>query len=172
MMTKNKSSILSNLKLLVIPPIMFALILVFSCTKKEESKTGMEQDNSIGQIKTIEANDNVTIEANDDAEVFFIVEEMPDFKGKGPDGFREYLGKNLNYPKIAAENGISGRVFVRFIVEEDGSVSNVTVVKGVDPALDAEAVRVIKNSPNWKPGKQRGQKVRVSFTFPINFALQ
>ena len=164
MMTKNKSSIFSNLKLLVIPPIMFALILVFSCTKQKESNTLEKLDNSTEQIKTIEA--------NDDAEIFFIVEEMPDFKGKGPDGFREYIGKNLTYPDEAAKKEISGKVFVKFIIETDGSVSNVEVVKGVDPLLDAEAMRVIKASPNWEAGKQRGTKVRVAFTFPINFALQ
>ena len=84
----------------------------------------------------------------------------------------EYIAKNLRYPEIAAENGISGRVFVRFVVEPDGSVTNVEVVRGVDPALDAEAKRVVLSSPKWAPGKQRGKPVRVSFTFPINFVLQ
>ena len=164
MMTKNKSSILSNLKLLVIPPIMLALILVFSCTKKEESNTLEKPVNPTEQIKTIET--------FDDVEIFFIVEEMPDFKGKGSDGFREYIAKNLNYPEVAAKNGISGKVFISFIVEPNGSVTNVKVARGVDPALDAEALKVVKSSPKWTPGKQKGKKVRVSFTFPISFVLQ
>ena len=111
-------------------------------------------------------------EEEEEAEIFFIVEDMPSFQGKGQDGFREYIAKNLRYPEIAAENGISGRVFVRFVVEPNGSVSNVEVVRSVDPALDAEAVRVVESSPKWAPGKQRGKPVRVSFTFPINFVLQ
>ena len=109
---------------------------------------------------------------DEEAEIFFIVEDMPSFQGKGQDGFRNWIGQNLQYPEIAAENGISGRVFVKFVVEGDGSISNVELVRGVDPALDKEAIRVIKASPKWAPGKQRGKPVRVSFTFPINFVLQ
>jgi periplasmic protein TonB len=103
---------------------------------------------------------------------FYIVEDMPDFQGKGQDGFRQYIGENLRYPQIAAENGIQGRVFVQFIVNADGSVSDATVVRGVDPALDREAVRVVMSSPRWTPGRQRGVPVRVAYTFPINFVLQ
>ena len=163
MMTKNKSSMLSNLKLLVIPPVLIALILVFSCSKNEENKIELEMDAPAEDLQTIEATGE---------EVFFIVEEMPDFQGKKMDGFREYIGKNLNYPDEAAKKKVSGRVFVSFIVEKDGSVSNVKVVRGVDPLLDAEAIRVIEASPKWEPGKQRGEKVRLRFTFPINFVLQ
>jgi len=97
---------------------------------------------------------------------------MPDFQGKKEDGFRQYIADNLKYPEIAVENGISGKVFIRFIIEKNGSLSHAEVVRGVDPALDAEALRVVKSSPKWKPGKQRGQEVRVSYTFPINFVLQ
>ena len=82
------------------------------------------------------------------------------------------FAKQLIYPEIAAENGIQGRVFVSFVVEPDGSVSNVRVVRGVDPALDREAIRVVKSSPRWTPGRQRGRPVRVTFTFPIIFVLQ
>lgn len=108
----------------------------------------------------------------EEQQIFFIVEDMPSFQGKGQDGFRQWIQQNLRYPEIAAENGISGRVFVRFVVEPTGNVSNVEVVRGVDPALDAEAVRVVKSSPKWQPGKQRGKPVRVSYTFPIVFVLQ
>ncbi|HDR89341.1 MAG TPA: energy transducer TonB [Bacteroidetes bacterium] len=108
----------------------------------------------------------------EEQQIFFIVEDMPSFQGKGQEGFREWIQQNLRYPEIAAENGISGRVFVRFVVEPNGSVSNVEVVRGVDPALDAEAVRVVSSSPKWEPGKQRGKPVRVAYTFPIVFVLQ
>ncbi len=111
-------------------------------------------------------------EEEEEAEVFFIVEDMPDFQGGGQDAFRRYIAENLRYPQIAAENGIQGRVFVQFVVNTDGSVSDATVVRGVDPSLDREALRVIMSSPKWTPGRQRGEPVRVAFTFPINFVLQ
>ena len=109
-------------------------------------------------------------------EVFVIVEDMPSFRGKqgneGLNEFRAWTSKSLRYPEVAAENGISGRVFVQFAVDSKGEVCDVVVVRGVDPALDKEAVRVIKASPKWKPGKQRGRPVKVQFTFPVVFVLQ
>ncbi|MFP4556520.1 MAG: energy transducer TonB [Bacteroidales bacterium] len=108
----------------------------------------------------------------EEEEIFVIVEDMPGFDGGDSNKFREYIQKNLKYPDIAAENGIQGRVFVSFVVEPNGEVTNVRVVRGVDPALDKEAVRVVESSPKWTPGKQRGKPVRVSFTFPIIFVLQ
>lgn len=105
-------------------------------------------------------------------EVFFIVEDMPSFQGKGMEGFREWISRNLRYPEIAAENGISGKVFVQFAVNSKGQVVDAIVVRGVDPALDKEAIRVVMSSPQWDPGKQRGKPVKVQFTFPINFVLQ
>jgi len=105
-------------------------------------------------------------------EIFFIVEDMPSFQGKGQNGFREFIAKNLRYPEIAAENGISGRVFVQFAVNSKGLVVDSKVVRGVDPALDKEALRVVNSSPKWMPGKQRGKPVKVQFTFPIAFVLQ
>ncbi|BDX37875.1 protein TonB [Tenuifilaceae bacterium CYCD] len=104
---------------------------------------------------------------------FVVVEEMPTFGEGGIDQFRnEYIGKNLKYPDVAAENGIQGRVYINFVVEPDGRVTNVKVVRGVDPSLDKEAVRVVSSSPKWKAGKQRGKPVRVQFTIPIIFVLQ
>lgn len=105
-------------------------------------------------------------------EIFFVAEDMPLFNGKEASlGFREYVGKNLKYPDVAAENGIQGTVYVQFVVEPSGAVSNVKVLRGVDPALDKEAIRIVQSSPKWTPGKQRGKSVRVSFTFPIKFQL-
>ncbi len=114
----------------------------------------------------------ISDEEEAEEEVFFIVEDMPMFQGRGKEKFREWIGKNLQYPPIAAENGISGRVFVQFAVNAKGEVVDVVVVRGVDPALDKEAVRVVKSSPKWTPGKQRGRPVKVQFTFPIVFVLQ
>jgi periplasmic protein TonB len=108
----------------------------------------------------------------EEEQVFFIVEEMPSFQGGGEDAFRDWIAKNLRYPEIAADNGISGRVYVQFAVNSKGEVCDAVVVRGVDPALDKEALRVVLSSPRWEPGRQRGRPVKVQFTFPINFILQ
>ncbi len=104
-------------------------------------------------------------------EVFTIVEEMPSYPG-GEAKMYEYLGKNIKYPQIARESGIQGRVFVNYVVEPDGSVSNVKVLRGIGGGCDEEAMRVVKAMPKWKPGKQRGKAVRVSYTLPVVFKLQ
>ena len=103
--------------------------------------------------------------------VYQIVEEMPQYPG-GENALMDYVSKNVVYPKEAQEKGISGRVFVSFIVEKDGSVSNVKVMRGIGGGCDEEAVRVISGLPKWKPGKQEGKPVRVSYQMPINFKLQ
>lgn len=115
---------------------------------------------------------DVADEEEEEAEIFYIVEDMPSFKGEGLNGFRNWVMKNLNYPEIAAENGISGTVFVQFVVEPTGLVNKVIIMRSVDPSLDKEAIRVVKTSPKWTAGKQRGKSVRVAFTFPIKFVLQ
>ena len=102
--------------------------------------------------------------------VFDVVEQMPSFPG-GQGALMNYLNSNIKYPVIAEENGIQGRVVVQFVVGEDGSISNVHVVKSVDPSLDKEAVRVVKNMPRWIPGKQNGQSVTVRYTLPVTFRL-
>lgn len=112
------------------------------------------------------------VTVNSDDEVFFIVEDMPGFMGGGQDEFRRYISENLRYPQTAAENGIAGRVFVQFVVKEDGSVADARIVRGIDPSLDREAIRVVMSSPKWDPGRQRGEPVNVAFTFPINFVLE
>ena len=104
-------------------------------------------------------------------EIFQIVEEMPAYPG-GDQKMMEYIAKNIKYPQIARESGIQGRVFVGFVVEPDGSVSNVKIMRGIGGGCDEEAMRVVKSMPKWKPGKQRGKPVRVSYTLPVNFKLQ
>ena len=102
--------------------------------------------------------------------VFDVVEQMPSFPG-GQGALMNYLNSNIKYPVIAEENGIQGRVVVQFVVGKDGSISNVHVVKSVDPSLDKEAVHVVKNMPKWIPGKQNGQSVTVRYTLPVTFRL-
>lgn len=103
-------------------------------------------------------------------EIFTVAEQMPQFPG-GPAALQEFLAKNLRYPPIAAENGISGTVVVRFAVWKDGSIRNIEVLSPVDRSLDEEAVRVIKSMPNWIPGKQNGNSVSVYFVAPVKFQL-
>ena len=103
-------------------------------------------------------------------DVFDVVEEMPQYPG-GPQALFKFLGENVHYPAEAEKAGIQGRVIATFVVEKDGSISQPTIVKSVDPLLDAEAIRVISAMPNWKPGKQNGKVVRVKYTVPLSFNL-
>lgn len=103
--------------------------------------------------------------------IFFVVEEMPEFPG-GELALRRYIANAIKYPVIAQENGVEGKVYVNFVVGKDGRVSNARVIRSVDPSLDKEALRVINSLPPWKPGKQQGEPVRVSFSVPISFVLQ
>ena len=105
------------------------------------------------------------------SKVFDVVEEMPSFPG-GQAALMQYLGSNIKYPVVAQENGVQGRVIVGFVVEPDGSISGVNVMRSVDPSLDKEAMRVVKSMPKWKPGKQNGSAVRVKYTVPVVFRLQ
>lgn len=103
--------------------------------------------------------------------VFELVEQMPTFPG-GDGALLEFLSKNLNYPIVAQENGVQGNVIVSFVVEKDGSITDVNVIKSVDPSLDKEAKRVVKSMPKWIPGKQNGSAVRVKFNVPVRFRLE
>lgn len=103
--------------------------------------------------------------------VFDVVEQMPSFPG-GPSALMQYLSSNIKYPVVAQENGVQGRVVVSFVVERDGSISDVQVARSVDPSLDREAQRVVRSMPRWIPGKQNGQAVRVKYNVPVAFRLQ
>ncbi|MBO4810178.1 MAG: energy transducer TonB [Prevotella sp.] len=107
----------------------------------------------------------------EETKVFEVVEQMPQFPG-GDAALMQYLSTHIKYPVVAEENGIQGRVVCTFVVERDGSITDVRVVKSVDPSLDKEAVRVIKSMPKWIPGKQNGSAVRVKYTVPVTFRLQ
>ena len=107
----------------------------------------------------------------EETKVFDVVEQMPSFPG-GPSALMQYLNSNIKYPVVAEENGVQGRVVCTFVVEKDGSITDVRVVKSVDPSLDKEAQRVVKSMPKWIPGKQNGSAVRVKYTVPVTFRLQ
>ncbi len=114
---------------------------------------------------------NVQVDEEVDQAIFEVVEEQPEFPG-GMEALLKYLAKNINYPESAVDNGIQGKVMVRFVVERDGSVSAVETYKSVDPSLDKEAVRVVKTLPKWKPGRQQGKAVRTRYIVPVVFRLQ
>lgn len=108
----------------------------------------------------------------EEQEIFEVVEQMPEFPNGGMAGLMQFLSKNIKYPTIAQENGTQGRVTVQFVVNADGSIVDAKVIRGVDPYLDKEALRVINSMPKWKPGMQRGKAVRVKYTVPVMFRLQ
>lgn len=105
-------------------------------------------------------------------EIFTIVESMPEFPGGGQEALFKYLQKEMKYPQIAKENGIQGTVFVNFVVGKDGKIRDAKILRGVNKMLDEEAIRVVKAMPSWKPGKQRGKPVSVSYNLPIKFTLR
>ena len=112
-----------------------------------------------------------TVVSQKNEKVFDIVEQMPEYPG-GAQALMEYLKDSIKYPEDAQKQKVEGRVLVKFVVETDGSISDVEVVKHAFPSLDTEAVRIIQGMPNWTPGKQKGQAVRVKFVAPINFSLK
>ena len=136
---------------------------------EESTITSTEDTGQAVEIKYTPV--EVEEEEPEEQQIFQVVEEMPEYPG-GMAECLKFLGKNIKYPTIAQENGVQGRVIVQFVVNRDGSIVDPVVVRGVDPYLDKEALRVIKTMPNWKPGKQRGKPVRVKFTVPVTFKLQ
>ncbi len=131
----------------------------------------LEDDSSLG----VEIMDYVEVEeevVEEEAIPFQLVEEKPSFQGGDANQFSKWVNSRLEYPEIAKENGVQGRVTLQFTVEKDGSVTKVKVLRGVDPSLDKEAVRVVSMSPKWSPGKQRDRAVPVTYTFPVIFQLR
>ena len=141
---------------------------------EEEIEDEIEIDAEVSQDEVIEeyfAPAEIEEEKIVEAEIFKVVEVMPEFPG-GAAKMMEYIQKNMKYPMMARESDIQGRVFVNFVVEPDGSISNVAVIRGIGGGCDEEAVRVVESMPKWNPGKQRGTAVRCAFTVPIIFKLQ
>ncbi len=151
--------------------------------KVEEVLKIVENDANV-QESTIQATDDtkqaievkytpveVVEEEPEEEQIFQVVEEQPEFPG-GQIELMKFLQKNIKYPTISQENGVQGRVIVQFVVNRDGSIVDTQVMRGVDPYLDKEALRVVSTMPKWKPGKQRGKPVRTRFTLPVQFRLQ
>ena len=139
-------------------------------TAEETNFASLEETGEDVVIKHIPVTVDEEVVVEDD--IFVVVEENPQFPNGGTAGLLQYLGKNIKYPTIAQENGTQGRVTVQFVVNKDGSIVDAKVLRGVDPYLDKEAIRVISAMPKWKPGMQRGKPVRGKFTVPVTFKLQ
>ena len=138
---------------------------------EEPLKVNLKRPAGIQEIQVVSYKSTSANNNEEQGEIFQVVEEMPEYPG-GMDELMKYMQTNIRYPKEAQERGLQGRVIVQFVVNEDGSICNEQVVKSVDPQLDAEAIRIIRSMPNWTPGKQRGEPVRVRFTLPVTFRLQ
>ena len=156
MMNKKRTHTAGRIKYALFVPLAAAVLIAsnISCISSEKQEEISEKQESRAA----------------EGEVFQVVEEMPEFPG-GLGECMKWLGQNIKYPADAKEKGVQGRVIVQFVVEKDGTIVNAKVVRGVDPDLDAEALRVVNQSPKWKPGKQKGEAVRVKYTLPIMFKL-
>lgn len=155
-----------------IPVLSDEIEIVEDDIKVEDMFQTLEDDANTG-VEIMDYKEEVQEEViEDEVFDFHVVEQKPSFNGGDANEFSKWVNKNLDYPEIAKENGVQGRVILRFTVNPDGSVSNVTVLRGVDSSLDKEAVRVVSKSPKWKPGRQRDRAVKVTYTFPVIFQLR
>ena len=155
-----------------IPVLSDQIDIVEDDIKVDDNFMSLEDDASLG-VEIMDYVEEVKEEVvEEEAIPFQLVEEKPSFNGGDANEFSKWVNSKLQYPEIAKENGVQGRVTLQFTVNPDGSVSNVKVLRGVDSSLDKEAVRVVSMSPKWKPGKQRDRAVKVTYTFPVIFQLR
>jgi TonB family protein len=174
MTTNMKSHSMHLLKLLALVPIVGTTLALNARTatsytydgpqKQQSVKKGMKK--AATRSRSVKLPDVMVIDTEE--EILDVAEQMPMFPG-GQGAMMEYISNNINYPEEARKNGIQGLVIVTFVVEKDGSITNTRIAKSVDPLLDAEALRLIKDMPRWTPGKQNGKPVRVKYTTPVRF---
>lgn len=148
-----------KLKHLLLPGLLAIVFIISSCEKKEEQPNEPDNSDNTGQECTC-----------DSTQIFMVVEEMPEFPG-GDEARMQYFADNTEYPEEALENGIEGSVYVTFVVEKDGSICGVRVLRGIGGGCDEEAVRLVEGMPDWNPGKQLGEPVCVQFNLPVLFVL-
>ena len=154
-----------------VPVLSDQIDIVEDDIKVEDNFMSLEDDPNL-KVDILDYIEDVKDEeVIEEAIPFTVVEEKPMFNGGDANEFSKWVNSRLVYPEIAKENGVDGRVTLQFTVEKDGSVSNVKVLRGVDPSLDKEAVRVVQNSPKWTPGRQRDRAVKVTYVFPVIFKL-
>ena len=161
-----------RISFLVLLPAVTLLALTCTKTVYEDAMTGPREIKIPTRATRLPDGSFRQAYSTEESDIYFVVEEMPDFQGGGQTAFRDYIANNIRYPENAVKDSIEGRVFVQFTVKADGSVEDARIVRGIDPSLDQEALRVTLASPEWTPGLQDGKPVAVVFTFPINFTLQ
>lgn len=178
LMLQKKSSLKGLLRGFIFIPLALSMLFVFSCTEQNGRDSNMKAPppDQTGR-KVIENNSSKEMKdtpykTEADAQIFVVVEEMPTFKGKGIGGFRDYIQENIDYPPEAAQKGIEGTVYVKFVVNDEGENTDIEVMRGVHETLDQVVVKAIQDAPDWKPGRQRGQEVHVQFTIPVVFKLE
>jgi protein TonB len=155
------------------PPPKIQQPEIIEVPDEEEIEEDIEIDLDVEITEDTQIEEMVFEEAPEEEatdEIFMVVEDQPEPQG-GMAAFYEYVGKNMKYPSQARRMGIEGKVFVQFVVDKDGSISQVQAIKGIGAGCDEEAVRVLREAPKWKPGKQRGRPVRVRMVLPITFKL-
>ncbi|NVJ85594.1 MAG: M56 family metallopeptidase [Algoriphagus sp.] len=175
MMNREKSKYLAKSRFLMILPLAALFVLVFACDQNISDEENIKPENIVEvinedgdtELKGMVNGKLVEIGAD---EIFDVVEDMPKPSG-GMSAWSDYLMNNLKYPAKAKETGIEGTVVLAFVVNTDGSISDVEILRGIGAGCDEEALRVIQNAPNWEPGKQRGREVRTRMRLPIRFKL-
>lgn len=172
MMTKSRTQKFARLKLMFVLPLAFSMLLVISCgpdvpaqQEKEVVKPQTDAPNEADRPPS-----SSQVQEEEPKQTFTVVEVMPEYPG-GENEMMKFLAENIKYPTAAKENGISGKVFITFVVEKNGLITDVKILRGIGGGCDEEAIKVIKLMPKWKPGTQRGQAVRVQYNVPIKFTL-
>ncbi len=164
-MTRQKSANRANIRHLITLPLLLTAIIIFSCEGEKEEQTETSTNSE-------EPSEHEPDSQDLPGETIYVTaEKMPSFNNSDFSAFRQFVQENLSYPEEARVKGIEGRVFVQFVVSSEGYVKNVKVIQGIHPLLDAEAVRVIQSSPQWTPGENRGERVAVRLTMPVDFNL-
>ncbi|NVK49101.1 MAG: energy transducer TonB, partial [Cyclobacteriaceae bacterium] len=175
MMNREKSKSAAKSRFLMVFPLIALLVLVFACDQNLADENTIKPENVVeiinedGETELRGMVNGKLVEINAD-EIFDVVEDMPKPSG-GMSAWNEYLISNLKYPTKARETETEGTVIVAFVVNTDGSISDVEILRGIGAGCDEEALRVIQNAPNWEPGKQRGKEVRTRMRLPIRFKL-
>ena len=176
MITQKKKTRGLIFKALLTLPVL-ALLLFANCNNANKNDESIKEEETSKIKVDLNEGTSVVVTHQDedgqeqDTEVFTICEEQPEYPG-GMDALASFISENIQYPQSAKENGVEGICMIQFVIDKDGSVTNVECLNGVDPECDAEAMRVVKAMPNWIPGKNNGEPVRVSYALPINFKLQ
>ena len=181
MMTKKRTNHMARAKLIIALPLALSMLVLISFSPNIIAQEKVQdpppppapQENvkaPKAEAKTEKPKKIQLIEYQDEEPVFTVVEVMPKFPG-GNKALYAYLGNNIKYPEVAKKEGIEGTVYVTYVVEKDGSVTHVKLLRGVHESLDKEALRVVAEMPKWEPGKEKGKPVRVQYSLPIKYTL-